>query len=364
MVNTNLSFRLRSWIKSLYSSSPLMRRTFSRSLGCSIASSTRSTPSSSYTSPGNSPHSTSASDLDAFRSSTTSGYSLYHAVATGDHLACSSPTPFTQWHSNLMHCFDRNLATNISSCTTLNPSSIRSRWSPSKPVRPVSSGISDPVLSHTSESENTFPSPPSHVTSIFITAVFRCVFGSAFFLNSNSRGSTRSGIIPSRCARTSSWMMDVLFTTNTCSIAMVGTSAIMTRRRAFAIEQLMPSTSNSITISSYLRTFNLRLAAKSFAKSSMDPLSLPTPMLLDVYMLPSGPQTTRVRCSSRMSLKGDGAGVSFASVASPAALRDLLDFFVFAIVGWDRVIGYVLSDRGIPGLCAPGGASDSTRMHE
>jgi hypothetical protein len=34
-----------------------------------------------------------------------------------------------------------------------------------------------------------------------------------------------------------------------------------------------------------------------------------------------------------MSLKGDGAGVSFASVASPAALRDLLDFFVFAIVG-------------------------------
>ena len=43
--------------------------------------------------------------------------------------------------------------------------------------------------------------------------------------NSNLLGSIANGMSPSRCARTSSWMTEVLFSTYTFSIAIVGTYA-------------------------------------------------------------------------------------------------------------------------------------------
>lgn len=75
------------------------------------------------------------------------------------------------------------------------------------------------------------------------------------------RGSTFRGIKPRRCDRTSSCMIDVLFQTYTSSMATVGichqldptfiwisqlTSAIMTRRSAFAIDASTPTKSNSM----------------------------------------------------------------------------------------------------------------------
>lgn len=58
------------------------------------------------------------------------------------------------------------------------------------------------------------------------------------FLYYNSEGSMLRGIKPSRCARISSGMTDVLFCIRTVSTATVGTSAIKTRRKAFTIGAL------------------------------------------------------------------------------------------------------------------------------
>lgn len=48
-----------------------------------------------------------------------------------------------------------------------------------------------------------------------------------------------NGTNPNLCARTSSWIIDVLLEMYTFSTARVGTSAIMIRRNVFAIEASM-----------------------------------------------------------------------------------------------------------------------------
>jgi hypothetical protein len=82
-------------------------------------------------------------------------------------------TAAAQWHSGLIACLGRSLATRISSCTTLIGSLIHSAWSPSNLPESVSSFISDPWLSHVRLSENTLspsvprPGPPVQHRSIF-----------------------------------------------------------------------------------------------------------------------------------------------------------------------------------------------------
>ena len=73
-----------------------------------------------------------------------------------------------------------------------------------------------------------------------------------------ARGSARIGISPSRCASTSSCIIEVLFKMKTFSIAIVGTSARMMRRKALAIAQSMPMRSNTMCSSSSSNTFTLK----------------------------------------------------------------------------------------------------------
>jgi hypothetical protein len=80
---------------------PLTRSSLS---SCCRTSPTTSCPSFTLNSPGTAAASSSASAPATGCSSTTSGCSRYHAVATGDHLACSRPTPFTACASSSMHC--------------------------------------------------------------------------------------------------------------------------------------------------------------------------------------------------------------------------------------------------------------------
>ena len=63
---------------------------------------------------------------------------------------------------------------------------------------------------------------------------------------SNKSGSTFNGTSPNRCAKTSSTITDVLFQTYTCSIAIVGTSAIIIRRNAFAMDASTPMRSKEM----------------------------------------------------------------------------------------------------------------------
>mmetsp|Transcript_7938 Transcript_7938/g.14245 ORF Transcript_7938/g.14245 Transcript_7938/m.14245 type:complete len:261 (-) Transcript_7938:636-1418(-) len=198
--------------------------------------------------------------------STTSGLSLYQAVATGDHLACSRPTPFTQCASNLMHCPGESFANRISSCT--GPMLLDMSPCPHANRHDVSSGNSLPAGSHSSALEytselTTLPSSLRHCTSSRNTTVFFSLGASSADLNSNRLGSILSGTMPSRWASTSSCRMEVLFIKNTCSAATVGTSAMRIRRSALAMEGSHPIMSNSITSSVSLRTSMRKLSLKS-----------------------------------------------------------------------------------------------------
>ena len=54
------------------------------------------------------------------------------------------------------------------------------------------------------------------------TQVFFSEAPSSGARKSKAEGSARTGTRPRRCARTSSWITDVLFTMKMCSIAIVG----------------------------------------------------------------------------------------------------------------------------------------------
>lgn len=76
-----------------------------------------------------------------------------------------------------------------------------------------------------------------------------------------------------RCARTSSGMIDVLFAMNTVSMAIVGTSEIKTRRRAFAIGASTPMRSKTISSSVKLLISNVN---ERFHSSKSKLLSKPS----------------------------------------------------------------------------------------
>mmetsp|Transcript_23956 Transcript_23956/g.42866 ORF Transcript_23956/g.42866 Transcript_23956/m.42866 type:complete len:220 (+) Transcript_23956:797-1456(+) len=90
-----------------------------------------------------------------------------------------------------------------------------------------------------------------HVTFNRKTMVFRSVAAglpsssTSNPYSSKSRGSTLSGINPSRCDNTSSWINPELFHMYTNSNAMVGTSAIMILLKALAKEISTPTNSNT-----------------------------------------------------------------------------------------------------------------------
>ena len=71
------------------------------------------------------------------------------------------------------------------------------------------------------------------------------------------------GTRPSRWARISSWMMEVLFRKNTCSIAIVSTSPMSVRRSPFASAGPQPRISKSSTSPSALVTLSAKFSLNS-----------------------------------------------------------------------------------------------------
>mmetsp|Transcript_2993 Transcript_2993/g.8192 ORF Transcript_2993/g.8192 Transcript_2993/m.8192 type:complete len:221 (+) Transcript_2993:659-1321(+) len=142
------------------------------------------------------------------RASTTCGQSRYQAVATGLHLACSSPVPFTQCASRSISCPGRSLARRMSSCTGATPAASPMRFSRSSwfslKTTDVSSCISLPAGSHSRSPEST-RSPSSDPSSRRAqaarsrsTMVLSCVETSPSSRNWNSRGLARRGTSPRR----------------------------------------------------------------------------------------------------------------------------------------------------------------------
>mmetsp|Transcript_44203 Transcript_44203/g.105248 ORF Transcript_44203/g.105248 Transcript_44203/m.105248 type:complete len:285 (+) Transcript_44203:300-1154(+) len=222
------------------------------------------------------------------RSSSTSprmsirGSSRYHAVATGDHLACPrSPKlfPFTQCISMSISCPGRRRATRMSEWTGSGRSDAKS-------------SSCFPKGSHCSCEENTFPligswfaSPPGaflHLTwSLNLITSFSLtgpVLSTAFVSGdgqSNFSGSILIGIRPRRCARSSSCSTPVLFITNTFSMAMVGSSALRMRRSALANATSSPDMSIVMSSSTMVRILILKPSFQVFMSQGMSSGNVP-----------------------------------------------------------------------------------------
>ena len=125
--------------------------------------------------------------------------------------------------------------------------------------------------------------------------VLRSLYVSPSALYSNSRGSARMGTNPRRCAKTSSWIMLVLFTMYTFSMAMVGTSAMRMRRNALAMAGEMPLISNTTFSSSMCVIHILKFSRKD---SMVNVLSMPIEAYAPEYwcsavcLFSSGPHVT------------------------------------------------------------------------
>mmetsp|Transcript_10965 Transcript_10965/g.44445 ORF Transcript_10965/g.44445 Transcript_10965/m.44445 type:complete len:342 (+) Transcript_10965:349-1374(+) len=197
----------------------------------------------------------------------TRGSIRYDAVATGENLAWSLPMPLRPWASSDTACPGRSLVMEMSSCTGRAGSSLRkASWSPcgshlrSAVVirvvcfgppgrRSASSSGTASVASSLRRGASAGSSLTGARTSSPNTMVFTSVASSGSTSSSNSFGSTRKGMSPSRWARTSSCMTPVFSSMYTDSIAIVGTSAIMMRRNAFASDTSTPTSSNSTSSS-------------------------------------------------------------------------------------------------------------------
>ena len=191
--------------------------------------------------------------------------------------------------------------------------------------------------------------------------VFRSVGRSSPRVNSNARGSARIGTRPSRCAKTSSWMTLVLFTTNTFSMAIVGTSAMRIRRNAFAIAGLIPRISNSTFSASSLRHLDAeRLAEGLHRERVVHPhrrVRAGEGVLVDVLVLVA-PHVTNAFCFwivAAISSKGS----FFADAADP--FGGPAGGFLAAARFGGMLRESIRTDRATPARSARGGASHVRR---
>mmetsp|Transcript_31457 Transcript_31457/g.77118 ORF Transcript_31457/g.77118 Transcript_31457/m.77118 type:complete len:277 (+) Transcript_31457:290-1120(+) len=186
------------------------------------------------------------------------GSSRYHAVATGDHLACPrSPLLFPLWQ-----CTDRSI-----SWPGLRRAMRMSLW--------TGSGLSlmkrsswSPKGTHSSCDEKTLPldpslsaaCPPAGFLHLTLRRNLMTSSGSRFPLTSSASrvagegirklaGSALIGINPRRCATSSSRRTPVLLAMKTFSIAIVGTSESRMRLKALATATSMPLMSNVMSSS-------------------------------------------------------------------------------------------------------------------
>ena len=195
--------------------------------------------------------------------SVISGRSRYEAVHTGDHLACVLPMPFSHHASSSISWPGRILAIRMSSCTgaigasrkrsSCSPCGIHSR-SPEVTREPSSPASLDAPLPAVLGAHPTTAGPG-------LAPLLRCLVHltcsrnemTLYSLGSSggsprnwkTRASARIGMSPSRCASTSSWIIDVLLRMKTFSMAIVGTSASRMRRKALASAASMPIKSNT-----------------------------------------------------------------------------------------------------------------------
>mmetsp|Transcript_4640 Transcript_4640/g.16950 ORF Transcript_4640/g.16950 Transcript_4640/m.16950 type:complete len:212 (-) Transcript_4640:9-644(-) len=146
---------------------------------------------------------------------------------------------------------------------------------------------------------------------------------------SNREGSALIGTKPSRCAKISSATTLVLFTTKTFSIAIVGTSANIIRRNAFAKAGEHPSSSNTHVSSSLEIIFNANVSRKP---STLNAQSFPKDAYAPPYAISFAfafvfaPAVTNLRCSSnRASMASICAVTPRTSAGSALAARGMMN---------------------------------------